>query len=148
MGWSNAIVPLVYLGGVNQENVLRFSGEINPIPGSNLPLATLGTFILWMGWFGFNGGSELKITDIGEANAVALVFVNTNAAAAAGVVGALITARLMFGKSDIAKRVDVLATAITAKMSVEDIAMLDLTYAPPVSPVHDPILVAANVANK
>ncbi len=77
------------------------NGQINPIPGANMPLATLGTFILWMGWFGFNGGSELKISDIGEANAVAAVFVNTNAAAAAGVVAAMITARLLFGKTDL-----------------------------------------------
>ena len=77
------------------------NGAVNAIPGSNLPLATLGTFILWLGWFGFNGGSELKLSNIEEANAVAMVFVNTNAAAAAGVVAALITARLMFGKSDL-----------------------------------------------
>ena len=77
------------------------NGEINAIPGANLPLATLGMFILWMGWFGFNGGSELKVSDVGEANAVALVFVNTNMAAAGGLVAALITARLMFGKADL-----------------------------------------------
>ncbi len=76
-------------------------GQINPIPGANLPLATLGTFILWLGWFGFNGGSELKVSDIGEANAVAAVFVNTNAAAAAGVVAAALTARALFGKTDL-----------------------------------------------
>ncbi len=76
-------------------------GRIQPIPGANLPLATLGTFILWLGWFGFNGGSELKISDVGEANAVAQVFVNTNAAAAGGVIAALISARLMFGKADL-----------------------------------------------
>lgn len=77
------------------------NGQINPMPGANMPLATLGTFILWMGWFGFNGGSELKISDVGEANAVAMVFVNTNMAAAGGVVAALITARLLFGKADL-----------------------------------------------
>jgi ammonium transporter, Amt family len=76
-------------------------GEIYPIPGANLPLATLGTFILWLGWFGFNGGSELKISDIGEANAVAMVFVNTNTAAAGGVIAALISARVIFGKADL-----------------------------------------------
>ena len=58
------------------------------IPGANLPLATLGTFILWLGWFGFNGGSELKVSDVGEANAVAMVFVNTNMSAAGGVIAA------------------------------------------------------------
>lgn len=76
-------------------------GEIRAIPGANLPLATLGTFILWLGWFGFNGGSELKVSDVAEANAVAAVFVNTNAAAAAGVIAALITSKLMFGKADL-----------------------------------------------
>ena len=77
------------------------NGEVQPIPGCNMPLATLGAFILWMGWFGFNGGSELKISDVGEANAVALVFVNTNAAAAGGVVAALLTSHFMFGKADL-----------------------------------------------
>ncbi len=76
-------------------------GSIHPIPGANLPLATLGTFILWLGWFGFNGGSELKISDVSEANAVAAVFVNTNMAAAGGVIAAMIVARLMFGKTDL-----------------------------------------------
>ncbi|MFT4583884.1 MAG: Amt family ammonium transporter [Gammaproteobacteria bacterium] len=76
-------------------------GSINAIPGANLPMATLGTFILWLGWFGFNGGSELKVSDIGEANAVAMVFVNTNAAAAGGVIAALLTSRFLFGKADL-----------------------------------------------
>jgi len=76
-------------------------GQINAIPGANLPLATLGTFILWMGWFGFNGGSVLKLGDIASSNAVAMVFLNTNAAAAGGVVSAMIVARIMFGKADL-----------------------------------------------
>ena len=77
------------------------NGEITPIPGSNMPLATLGMFILWFGWFGFNGGSELKLSNIGEANAVAQVFVNTNMAAAGGLVAALILATVIFGKADL-----------------------------------------------
>jgi len=77
------------------------NGEVHAIPGSNMPLATLGTFILWMGWFGFNGGSELKLSDVGEANAVAQVFVNTNAGAAGGAIAALILARLWFRKADL-----------------------------------------------
>ncbi|KEF30265.1 MAG: ammonium transporter [Gammaproteobacteria bacterium] len=77
------------------------NGEIRAFPGANLPLATLGTFILWMGWFGFNGGSVLKLGDIASANSVAMVFLNTNTAAAGGAVAALITARLMFGKADL-----------------------------------------------
>ena len=77
------------------------NGQINAIPGCNLPLAALGTLILWLGWFGFNGGSELKVSDVGEANAVALVFVNTNMAAAGGLVFALLLSRLWFGKADL-----------------------------------------------
>ena len=76
-------------------------GKVNAIPGSNMPLATLGTFILWLGWFGFNGGSELMVSNVGEANAVSLVFVNTNAAAAGGVIGTLIFSKVLFGKFDL-----------------------------------------------
>ncbi len=76
-------------------------GETRAIPGANLPLATLGTFILWMGWFGFNGGSTLKLGGIGVANEVANVFLNTNAAAAGGLIAALVLARLWFGKADL-----------------------------------------------
>ena len=77
------------------------NGEIRAIPGANLPLATLGTFILWMGWFGFNGGSVLKLGDIGNAHAVAVVFMNTNAAAAGGLIGALLLGYLFFRKADL-----------------------------------------------
>ena len=77
------------------------NGEIRAIPGANLPLAALGTLILWMGWFGFNGGSVLKLGDIASANSVAMVFLNTNAAAAGGAIGALIIARIIFGKADL-----------------------------------------------
>ncbi|MBB3230529.1 ammonium transporter [Halomonas stenophila] len=76
-------------------------GSIFAIPGANLPLATLGTFILWMGWFGFNGGSELKVSDVSSANNMAQVLVNTNAAAAGGVIAALILAKLWFRKADL-----------------------------------------------
>ena len=77
------------------------NGEVNAIPGANLPLATLGTFILWLGWFGFNGGSVLATASVDSANAVAVVFMNTNLAAAGGCIGALILAKLMFGKADL-----------------------------------------------
>jgi len=76
-------------------------GRVNAIPGANLPLATLGTFILWMGWFGFNGGSVLATATVADANAVAVVFLNTNAAAAGGCVAALLVAKAMFGKADL-----------------------------------------------
>lgn len=77
------------------------NGQIRAIPGANLPLATLGTLILWFGWFGFNGGSELSMSSKGAADAVATVFLNTNSAAAAGLVAALLTARALFGKADL-----------------------------------------------
>ena len=77
------------------------NGEVNAIPGANLPLATLGTFILWLGWFGFNGGSVLATATVDSANAVAVVFMNTNLAAAGGCIGALILAKIMFGKADL-----------------------------------------------
>ena len=76
-------------------------GQVNALPGCNLPLATLGTFILWMGWFGFNGGSVLATASVESANAVAVVFMNTNMAAAGGCIAALIVAKLMFGKADL-----------------------------------------------
>ena len=77
------------------------NGQVNAIPGANLPMATLGTFILWMGWFGFNGGSVLATATADAANDVAVVFMNTNAAAAGGGLGALILARILFGKADL-----------------------------------------------
>jgi Amt family ammonium transporter len=98
-GASAALAGVILLGA--RKGKYGKDGSIHAIPGANLPLATLGTFILWMGWFAFNGGSELKISDIGEANAVAAVFVNTNMAAASGLVAALVVARLMFGKADL-----------------------------------------------
>ena len=98
-GAAAALAGVLLLGA--RKGKYGKDGKINPIPGANLPLATLGTFILWMGWFGFNGGSVLKLGDITNANSVAMVFLNTNAAAAGGVIVALIVARLMFGKADL-----------------------------------------------
>ncbi len=98
-GACAAIAGVILLGA--RKGKYTSDGKVVAIPGANLPLATLGTFILWLGWFGFNGGSELKVSDVGEANAVAMIFVNTNAAAAGGVIAALIAARLAFGKADL-----------------------------------------------
>ena len=89
------------LAGVPRAGKYGADGKARAIPGANLPLATLGTFILWLGWFGFNGGSTLKLGGIAVANEVANVFLNTNAAAAGGLVGALIVAKLLFGKADL-----------------------------------------------
>lgn len=98
-GAAAALAGVLLLG--SRKGKYGPNGEIRAIPGANLPLAALGTLILWMGWFGFNGGSVLKLGDIASANAVAMVFLNTNAAAAGGAVGALILARIIFGKADL-----------------------------------------------
>jgi Amt family ammonium transporter len=76
-------------------------GSIRAIPGANLPLAVLGTSMLWLGWFGFNGGSHLTLSGTSNTDAVATIFVNTNMAAAGGLFLALLTARLLFGKADL-----------------------------------------------
>jgi Amt family ammonium transporter len=98
-GAAAALAGVILLGA--RKGKYGKNGEINAIPGANLPMATLGTFILWMGWFGFNGGSVLKLGDIASANSVAVVFMNTNAAAAGGLIGALILARILFKKADL-----------------------------------------------
>ncbi len=98
-GASAALAGVLVLG--SRRGKYEPNGKVNAMPGANLPLATLGTFILWLGWFGFNGGSELIISNVVEANAVSMIFVNTNLAAAGGVIGSLILSKLMFGRSDL-----------------------------------------------
>ncbi|MEM7363987.1 MAG: ammonium transporter [Pseudomonadota bacterium] len=98
-GASAALAGVLLLGA--RAGKYGSEGQVNALPGANLPLATLGTFILWMGWFGFNGGSVLKLGDVASANSVAMVFLNTNTAAAGGAIAALITAKLLFGKADL-----------------------------------------------
>ena len=98
-GATAALAGVLLLGA--RKGKYGSNGEIHPIPGCNLPLATLGTFILWLGWFGFNGGSELKVSDVVEANAVAAIFVNTNMSAAGGLIMSLLFAKILFGKADL-----------------------------------------------
>lgn len=98
-GAAAALAGVLVLGA--RKGKYTADGKVNAIPGANLPLATLGTFILWMGWFGFNGGSVLATASVESANSVAVVFMNTNAAAAGGLVAALILARILFGKADL-----------------------------------------------
>ena len=100
MAGASAALAAVILVGPRKDKY-GANGKVNAIPGANLPMATLGMFILWMGWFGFNGGSELKIANVEEANAVARIFVNTNAAAAGGMVVAALFARFLYGKTDL-----------------------------------------------
>ena len=98
-GGAAALAGVLLLGA--RKGKYGPSGEVRAIPGANLPLSALGTLILWLGWFGFNGGSELMISNVAEANAVSLVIVNTNMAAAGGLVAALLLARAWFGKADL-----------------------------------------------
>ena len=98
-GAAAAMAAVILLGA--RKGKYGKDGSVHPIPGSNMPLATLGTFILWMGWFGFNGGSQLLVSDAENATAVGLIFVNTNTAAAAGAIAALIVIRLKWGKADL-----------------------------------------------
>jgi Amt family ammonium transporter len=102
-GASAALAGVLLLGARKGKYVKKPGGGLQPmaIPGSNMTFATLGTMILWLGWFGFNGGSQLTITSVPAANAVSLIFVNTNMAAAGGCIAALILSRLWFGKTDL-----------------------------------------------
>ncbi len=97
-GWA-ALTGAIILGA--RKGKYGPDGRVNPMPGANLPLATLGTFILWLGWFGFNGGSQLALGSALDAAAMAIVFVNTNLAAAAGVIAAMLTAQVLFKKVDL-----------------------------------------------
>lgn len=97
-GWA-ALTGAIILGP--RSGKYGPEGRVHPFPGANMPLATLGTLILWMGWFGFNGGSVLALGSAKAATSMALVFVNTNMAAAAGCVTAMIYASLRFGKPDL-----------------------------------------------
>jgi Amt family ammonium transporter len=99
MGATAALAGVLLLGP--RKGKYGFDGAIHPMPGANLPLSTLGTMILWLGWLGFNGGSQLVIGGGNNANVVAMIFVNTNLAAAGGMIAAMILSRLLFGKSDL-----------------------------------------------
>lgn len=98
-GAAAALAGVLLLGA--RKGKYGDKGEVRAIPGANLPMATLGTFVLWLGWFGFNGGSVLATASVESANSVAVVFMNTNAAAAGGVIAALIAAKILFGKADL-----------------------------------------------
>jgi Amt family ammonium transporter len=98
-GGVGALVGAVMVGP--RRGKYDAEGRPRAIPGANLPLAALGMFALWLGWFGFNGGSQLVLSSVSDANAVAKIFVNTNTAAAGGLLAALITARIKWGKADL-----------------------------------------------
>jgi Amt family ammonium transporter len=97
-GWA-ALTGALILGA--RKGKYGPDGRVNPIPGANLPLATLGTFILWLGWFGFNGGSQLALGSAFDATAMAIIFTNTNLAAAGGVVAAMLMTQALYKKVDL-----------------------------------------------
>ncbi len=98
-GAAAALAGVILLGA--RKGKYGSDGSIRAIPGANLPLATLGTFILWMGWFGFNGGSQLLLSDKENATAVGQILLNTNAAAAMGAIAALFVCKVLWGKADL-----------------------------------------------
>ena len=97
-GWA-ALMGAIILG----PRIGKYAkdGKVTPIPGSNLALATLGTFILWMGWFGFNGGSQLAMGSVGDVADISRIFSNTNAAAAGGAIAALLLTQFLYKKPDL-----------------------------------------------
>ena len=97
-GWA-ALAGALILGA--RRGKYGPDGRVIPMPGANLPLATLGTFILWLGWFGFNGGSQLAMGTVGDVADVSRIFANTNAAAAGGSIAALILTQLVYKKVDL-----------------------------------------------
>ena len=97
-GWA-ALTGAIVLGA--RTGKYGSDGSVNPMPGSSMPLATLGTFILWLGWFGFNGGSQLALGSGADAAAISNIFINTNMAAASGVIAAMLVSTALFGKVDL-----------------------------------------------
>ena len=97
-GWA-ALMGAIILGA--RKGKYNPDGSVNPMPGANLPLATLGTFILWFGWFGFNGGSQLALGSAADVTAMSIVYVNTNLAAAGGVVAAMVLSQILYKKTDL-----------------------------------------------
>lgn len=123
-GASAALAGVLLLGA--RKGKYGPNGQVMPIPGANMPLATLGTFILWMGWFGFNGGSQLIVSNFADANAVAAIFVNTNMSASGGVVAALITVRIIWGKADLTMALNGALAGLVA-ITAEPLAPTPLT---------------------
>jgi len=120
-GGAAALAGAIILGA----RTGRFSGKgeakpMAPFAASSIPLATLGVFILWLGWFGFNGGSQLAVNDAANANAVAQVFLNTNASAAGGVIGALLIAKVLTGKADVTMAINGAIAGLVAITAAPD----------------------------
>ena len=117
-GAAAALAAVIILGP--RTGKYGSDGSISVMRGSNIPIAALGALILWLGWFGFNGGSQLAINDAANANAVAQVFLNTNAAAAGGVIGALLIAKVLTGKADVTMAINGAIAGLVAITAAPD----------------------------
>ena len=117
-GAAAALAAVIILGP--RSGKYGSDGSISVMRGSNIPIAALGALILWLGWFGFNGGSQLAINDAANANAVAQVFLNTNAAAAGGVIGALLIAKVLTGKADVTMAINGAIAGLVAITAAPD----------------------------
>ena len=117
-GWA-ALTGAILLGP--RRGKYGADGRVNPLPGANLPLATLGTFILWMGWFGFNGGSQLALGSAADATAMSIVYVNTNLAAAAGVLVAMAVTQVLYRKIDLTMSLNGALAGLVAVCAGSDI---------------------------
>ena len=117
-GAAAALAAVLILGA--RKGKYSESGSVYAIPGSNIPLAALGALVLWLGWFGFNGGSQLAINTASDAIAVGQIFLNTNMAAAGGVIGALFASRLFSGKADVTMAINGAIAGLVAITAAPD----------------------------
>ena len=117
-GAAAALAAVIILGP--RTGKYGSDGSVKVMRGSNIPIAALGALILWLGWFGFNGGSQLAVNDAANANAVAQVFLNTNAAAAGGVIGALLIAKFLTGKADVTMAINGAIAGLVAITAAPD----------------------------
>ena len=120
-GWA-ALAGTILLGA--RKGKFGKDGSVRPIPGSNLPLATLGTFILWLGWFGFNGGSQLALGSRDDINGIAMVVADTNMAAAAGAITAMILTQLLYKKVDLTMVLNGALGGLVAVTAGPDLGMM------------------------
>jgi len=118
-GWA-ALTGAIFVG--SRKGKFNADGSVNPIPGANLPLATIGTFILWLGWFGFNGGSQLALGSALDAVAMSNVYVNTNIAACAGTVAAMLASQAIFKKVDLTMSLNGALAGLVAITAGPDVA--------------------------
>ena len=117
-GAAAALAAVLILG--SRKGKYGDNGSVYAIPGSNIPIAALGALVLWLGWFGFNGGSQLAINTASDAIAVGQVFLNTNMSAAGGVLGALFASKIFSGKADVTMAINGAIAGLVAITAAPD----------------------------